>query len=539
MYRRLITLGVLAAVPALAGSAHALAPVTGTLSKSGYTVIAISSGTGRTAEATRRGRTFTVKSPGAKMTLQLVSPRGSYAGTIVVGRKGARAIVGVKAGARLGMVKVLAGYGKPTTPLAARYIDASRTAKANSAGVPVGARSFGLTRTTVKEMSRETQGVPGPPAPPAPGGQPGPGGAGTANAGADPDQDGVPNGVDIDANGNGIIDANDPAAPQVAGFRTFTNLFVNLAETVNANAEPGSTTRIDAMMVRDQELVFLAVPTGATLDGNGLTWFSPGGTGQILPPGGQPGGTTLPFPDCCLHGGYGRISGTSQSAGNGTEFRIFPRAGSTQLRSGDTMVMRVPDGSAVKEIPGAIGFVFNTVPAVRSWSAGSRSATITYPVAANGTGARRETPFLLDASSLAVTFTVWRPQRSAIPAAGEPTGFMDIGHLKYQIQLPTPPGATAGAGATGPVQCGQSTLSTTDPNLVADTRGDVGALVDQANDHAADPAGTLSFTFDLGACITAKGGSTTAGHDAFLLHLEAMTPSGGDHANQDLYFKIV
>ena len=36
------------------------------------------------------------------MTLQLRAKDGSYAGPIVVGRKGKRAIVGIKAGAKLG-----------------------------------------------------------------------------------------------------------------------------------------------------------------------------------------------------------------------------------------------------------------------------------------------------------------------------------------------------------------------------------------------------------------------------------------------------
>ncbi len=533
MRRRVPVIGLIASIAVSVATASAVPPVTGTLSTAGYTVIAISTTNGRTSTAIHTGKRFTVASPGPRMTLQLVSPKGSYAGTVVVGRKGAKVIVGIRAGARLGTVRVYRGYAKPVKPLAAKYMDRSRTALANTAGVPVGVLAYGLVKRTATEMSREAQTSPPP------------GGANTPNtaqAGADPDQDGVPSGMDIDANGNGVIDANDPAAPRPAGFQTFTNLFVNLAETVNAAAEPGSTSRIDSLMVQRQELVFLNVPSGATLDCNGLTWCSPGGTGRIQPASAgnqpQPGGTTTPFPACCLQGGYGLISGTSQSAGDGTEFRIFPRAGSTGLRSGDTMVMRVPQGSGVREVAGAIGFVFNTVPALRSWSAGTRSAAITYPVAPGGVGASMNNPFLLDRTSLNLTFTLWRPQRSAITAAGEPAGYMDIGHLRYQIQLPNAPGSSLSTGATGPVQCPQSTLSSTDANLVAGSGSDVGEVRDQTDDQPASPANTLAFTLDLGACITAKGGNTGPGTPAFVLHLEAMTPSGSDHANQDLYFRL-
>ncbi|MBM3664189.1 MAG: hypothetical protein FJW92_00080 [Actinobacteria bacterium] len=278
MSRRPITASLHAAAPLFAVAAHAAPPVTGMLTKSGYAVIAIANGNGKAGVARRSGRRFTVRSPAPTMMLQLVSPRGSHAGTIVVGRKGSRAVVGVRAGARLGTVRVLPGYGKPSKPLAPRFVDASRTARATAVGVPIGPASFGLTKAkSSKELSREAQAAP------APGPAGGATGPDTASAGGDPDQDGVPNAVGIDANGNGVIDANDPNAPRAAAFQTFTTLFVDVLGTVNADAEPGSTARIDSLMVSTKELVFLGVPSGATLDCNGLTWCSPGGTGRIQP----------------------------------------------------------------------------------------------------------------------------------------------------------------------------------------------------------------------------------------------------------------
>lgn len=544
MTRRSLIIAVALAAPlASTAGAFAAAPVTGTLDKSGYTVVAIATGNGKSVTARHVGRRFRIASPASKMTLQLISPKGRYAGTIVVGTKGSKAIVGIKAGAALGTVKVKSGYATPAKKLAAKYVDSARTATAKK-GVPVGARGFGLVpRTTAKETARQAQSPP-PPAPlpnqpgaPAPGPiAGGTGGVDTSKAGGDPDKDGVPSAVDIDANGNGVIDQVDPAAPPVTGVPSFSNLFVDLDKTVNVNAEPGSAARIDEMMVRDQNLVFMNVPAGATLDCNGLTWCSPGGTGQIQPASSgnryEPGGATTPFPDCCLQpGGFGLISGTSQGTDRG-EFRIFPRATSTAIRSGDTLTMRVPEGSGVKEIPGAIGFVFNSVPAVKSWSTATRSATIAYPVAAGGQGTQAN-PFVIDSSSLAITLTFWRPQRASITSAGEPAGFMDIGNLRYMIQLPDAPGATGG----GNVQCPAGTLSTGDPNLGIETRGTETFARDRQPDQPASAANVLTMTVDAGACIAAKGGSTAAGGQ-FRIHLEGMTPSGGDHANQNLFFRI-
>lgn len=99
---------------------------------------------------------------------------------------------------------------------------------------------------------------------------------------------------------------------------------------------------------------------------------------------------TTPFPDCCLPGGFGLISGTRFGADR-ADFRIRPLVTSAAVRSGDTMVMRVPQGPGVQGIPGAIGFVFNTVPALKSWSAGARSARLSYPAPQGLMGPARTT----------------------------------------------------------------------------------------------------------------------------------------------------
>ena len=118
------------------------------------------------------------------------------------------------------------------------------------------------------------------------------------------------------------------------------------------------------------------------------------------------------------------------------EFRLLPSAPTNKIGSGDTMIERTPDG---KELPGSLAFVFNTVPAVNRWADGAgNGATITYP-AALGTPGTRTSPIEIVTSpsgDYELTFTFWRPQRSAIATAGEGDGFVDIGGLAYAVNVP-------------------------------------------------------------------------------------------------------
>jgi hypothetical protein len=105
--------GSLALSVTSAPAAAAPKPITGKLSEPGYTVISLAaSGKARVARV-RRGR-LKLRPPAESVTLHLRARGGTYAGPIVVGRKkgGRRAIVGVKAGARLGRVNVRGGYAK-------------------------------------------------------------------------------------------------------------------------------------------------------------------------------------------------------------------------------------------------------------------------------------------------------------------------------------------------------------------------------------------------------------------------------------------
>src|SRR5258707_6942833 len=123
------------------GGKHA---ITGTLSKSGYTVIVLGY---NGKAATSKSRSFKLKAPDAKVTLQLRDSHGKYAGPVIIGGGGSKGIVGLKPGAKLGKVIVLSGYASTAKPLPASYLDRGRCAQARK-GAPIGnRRNFGLARS--------------------------------------------------------------------------------------------------------------------------------------------------------------------------------------------------------------------------------------------------------------------------------------------------------------------------------------------------------------------------------------------------------
>ena len=81
-----------------------------------------------------RGRKFKLRPPAKRVTLQLRAPDATYAGPIVVARKVTNAIVGVRAGAKLGRIEVDPGngYAMLATRIPRKYVDVERTASAEN-----------------------------------------------------------------------------------------------------------------------------------------------------------------------------------------------------------------------------------------------------------------------------------------------------------------------------------------------------------------------------------------------------------------------
>lgn len=555
--------------PALAG---AVAPISGKLDRPGYTVIALAaSGEARTVVA--RNGSFRLVPPAASVTLQLRASNGTYAGPVVVREKvvtvsqakrmvtvakrlvgrarhdlararggqartravrrlrqararlttaqgilrNARrqealrarwAIVGVRAGAPLGKIRIdpARGYAR-TGALSKRvwrgWVAATYKAQATR-GVPIGAGKVGLVRSTA------LIGAPW----------------------GDLDADGVPNRLDVDDDGDLILDNFDAStsarAAQSAGLGQYpiaSVLALPLEDTANSNA---ANTDIDAVLAAHGVLMISIAPgdpgISAELDCGGaanpspppawvggLSYCTLGGTGGWAfssPQGGPP----QPFPGCCDSDGDGFGSLTPFFGGGGPRFFLAHGATTEEIRAGDVLIERVTQGGAERAFPMAVPGLMATAPALVSYhdSAGN-SATVSYPV-------RRPTPgnpppmgegfvpgdpgtvgngFPVAPGAdgnIVLTLTLWRPQRR--PISPETAPWIDIGGLTYSVN----PWTSTSRGGVLNVQtsCPPDAYATDDPALTP-------GLKDTAADQPANPANTISYSVNVSRCLQASG----------------------------------
>jgi hypothetical protein len=519
-------LGVAVFVALLAASSPAAAApkrITGKLSKPGYTVIGLNlGGQAKAVRAISRGR-FRLTPPASPVgvpgvTLHLRAPNGSYAGPIVVGGRRTRAILGVKPGARLGRVRVRRGHARVAKPLRRRWLVASRTARARR-GVPLGARGFGRVRSS-------------PPRRPVPG---------------DTDFDGVPDQLDIDDDGDLVLDDLDRSSGARAAQEVLDNpglfnvLELSVSETVNANAGSSDaqieqTPFVGAVQIKFSALLIGLPPEPSTeLDcgrddpqtpaAEGLPYCRPGGSGMIFPGGpGQPG---QEFPECCDSDGdgFGTLVASSQFGAMG----LHHSATTAQIKTGDVLIKRVNDenGVEVREFPHALQYVFATVPALESYSdTAGNLGRVSYPIARGepppgqpgGPGTQRNA-FPVEAGPdgrVVLNLTFWQPQRR--PIEGEPgydptpNAWIDIGGLTYSTVVDTPHDPS---GRFVPKDCPQDaysippdqpfTLPTIPPGAGPPDRRPVGfsgnGLTDTLADRLAHPDNKLTYTLDLTRCL--------------------------------------
>jgi hypothetical protein len=502
------------------------------LSKAGYKVVALDNA-GHAVKAA--GRNVKLTPTASRFTLHLVDAHGNYAGPIVVAGKGTKIVVGLRGGGRLGTVKVKRGYGLAQAPK--RALDKSRTARARK-GVPVGARVLG------RVAGRST---------------------GSAGAGLDADRDGVPGAFDVDDDGDLLLDNVDkasqrtprqtptgppnpnlpvgppnPSQPPVGspspnvppmagtpgpatGFTLFSNLKLDIGLSLNANAGAVTDGQIDDALARWATLA-ISVPAGdeVELDCLGLAYCSAGGTGTTLV-------GNKPFPgDFDADGdGFGTIA-----RGATGDFQLHPGATSAEIGSGDSFIQRVTSGGVETTAAGTLNYVFSTTPALTAFTTAAGSGTISYPVAAGGLGTDQN-PIPVAAGS-PITLAFWRPQRKAIEGSGEGSGFVDIGHLTYSADIPNGP-APAGRPGGGPGPGGkcQGQYASTDADATVTSDG----ILDKADDRAAAPANTLSFTVDVDACLAASSVTWPVG-EKLGIDIQARAAQG-DNAAQKIWFKRV
>jgi hypothetical protein len=484
-----------------AGSAEARPePIEGKLPKGGFTVVALS-GSGKARAVEARGKSFKIVPPANTVSLHLRGADGVYAGPVVVGKKGSgSAIVGVKAGARLGLLQVLKGYARPKRKLAKRFVDPSRKARARK-GVPIGAGVFGRVKS-------KSKGVSGP--------------------GRDHDGDGIPGAFDVDDDGDLVLDNFErnpsaklfeaaPVLRSASEFRVFSNLKLDLERSLNANASAVTDVQIDQVLQRTQTLaVQVASGDEVELDCGGLGYCSTGGTGRALERG-------RPFPDDfdSDSDGFGLLS-----VGRTGDFQLMTGARASEIGSGDAYVERIANGSRRTELPGVLNYAFSTTPALVSWSAGGASGTVSYPAAAGSPGTAGSPIVVGGRGDALVTLTFWRPQRKPIPSSGEGSDWIDIGLLRYTADVPNAPGG----GGSGPGNCAASTYTTSDPNLSVSADG----VLDSATDQPASTTNTLTFSVDLEQCLAAAGQTWSTGQ-TLQVDIQARSEFG-DNAAQKISF---
>jgi hypothetical protein len=484
-----------------AGTPAAAAPkrITGKLSKPDFTVLGLAKSGDSKSDRAGRGR-FVLKPPAKIVTLHLRASDGTYAGPIVVDRDGRRrAIMGVKAGAKLGRVQVNGrkGFAKVSGELPEELLDEKRFARAKK-GVPIGAGNFGRVRS-----SRTRGGAPG-----------------------DRDLDGVPDTLDIDDDGDLVLDnvdtrpANQARVAQAeSGFGIRSVLAAPFWDTTNANATALTTDDIDATLKTWGRLIFEILPgdsaeldCGGQADPNnpdgwsgGLSYCTRGGTGTVQSDPNAPPPDWPPFPGPAGGpfdpdgDGFGTLPNSTGSPAPSTH--LAPGATSAQIGTGDVPI-QVRQRVGENEVPALLPYVFATTPALVSYDDGQgNAATIRYPVTdpipgpnpGPGGPGTDDNPFKVKAApngEVVVTLTFFRPQRR--PIGSEAGEWTDIGGLTY----------SAGVGAQG---CPQTAFSA-DPNAMAVPLTEVpyapgaGGLIDRALDQPATGI-TLTYALNLTQCL--------------------------------------
>ena len=338
----------------------------------------------------------------------------------------------------------------------------------------------------------------------------------------DSDLDGIPNPLDIDDDGDLVLDDYDSSTaarvaqsagtfPDGSHIQVTTSLGAEFtADITNANA--GSTAA--QIAAGQQHAGHLNVswtgfdPGTAELDCGSLVYCSAAGTGRFTPNAGAQftRADAAPFPECCDadHDGLGTLTQGGPGAlgvpGGGT-MAMYHGATSDQIHAGDVLIARGTVNGTPIESASSVGFVYATFPVVAAYDDGQgNSATLTYP----RDPAAAQSPVRAGPDGdVVLRLTLWRPQRPR--TAGDPgTGtWMDVGNLAYIVSV--------GGSSTQP-DCPQRSFSAPDANLRALTSSPApqidpgaGGFADVRGDQPADPANTLSFTLNLSDCLRSKG----------------------------------
>lgn len=527
-----------------APAAAAPARITGKLSVSGYTVIALASN-GKVSAVDVPSAKFKLRPPANRVTLHLRDPDGIYAGPVVLGsrEKGTRAVLGVKAGAALGEITVdpARGYGKVAKRPAKSAVDRSVLGRARK-GVPFGAGNFGQVKS--KPPSR----------PPA----------------GDLDFDGIPDRMDIDDDGDRRLDKQDRSrsvrAAQVSEADPLglsTGLGTTLSQTPNVQA--GATDAEIDRMLRDVGYMLVDIPFGVSaveLDCGapvpvGLSYCAPGGTGMAGDPANDP------FPSCCDSDGdgFGKMTPSEVVPGDFQNFAMDHRSSTAEIGTGDTLIAHTTRSGSESQCPPPGGtssnctsassvqqFVFATVPALQTYDDGAGApVSIAYPVPPGSPGTEQGDgiPVAATGGDVILTVTLSRTQRRPTseaectqpPAPGcTEAQWLDMGGLVHTV--------TAGPPGTGhAAECPANAFSSSDPNLAAtQLHPEFAGFFDTKASQPTSASNTLRYTVNITRCLEIANISWNVGQTREI-KFQVFTPTSGgsstgaDNSHQTISFR--
>jgi hypothetical protein len=460
--------------------------VKGKLSVSGYKILAIAKNTRSVVATVDSAKKFSIKIKRGS-SLHLVTTSGQYAGPIVAPTSTkARDILNGKSG-NIGKVTVKSGFGRVSFSKAGLLFD-SKTISYNATSGPKGAGKLGLVQAASSAVLSQH----------------------AKSLGEDSDGDGIPDILDIDDDGDLVLDISDPLTHSNVDFEaeSFSALQLNLASTVNANITAFVESDVDSSIQNNLLLEFFVrnntagakTLTSANVDCQSLSYCAPT-TGiatvemtNAAPANGSKWVNYDPDNDT-----FPNLNTLGESSLIPARITIKPAATRAQLHLGDTVFFKLNTSGGAITLPAVLPFYFVTVPALKEYNNGAVTTAVSYPVKGNDDGSNSH-PIDLQGQTVALTF--WRPQRVAVTGA-ESGSFIDIGNLFYGVSL-TPQGS-------GSFTCIPSDYTNPSGTLSIMTNAGSSAkiLSDASKDAASSSANTLSFTLDVGACLTRNGVSTS------------------------------
>ena len=411
-----------------------------------------------------------------------------------------------------------------------------------------------------------------------------PGGTCTASSidsagGGDCDGDGVPNVVDVDDNGNRILDAVDAvSAATTARLNLFFGLRPSFANQLNVysgatrasiNSYLSQNSGGDGLGMNfflDQQ--YLDPGNGTALQNvwlsctTGQPWCAPGtGTATIsglsdtppLRPGLArfqqiPWGTY--FGASCDTSACTPLTGSDANSLAGVS-RQGPSKPPTWIGAvrptstdalanvvpGDVLTINTRSASGVVATqPTTISPYFVTSPALASYGPADGSLTpVSYPLAPTTPGTSPSWPIQVDSSGR-IKVRLWRPQRFALP--GESAEYYDIGGLRWGVSVESYTDSNS-VYHQGTLQfCQTSDLVGVTANASANDKVQFtdSSPLDVATDVAQKDSRVLGFTVDVGACLAAGGYPTVSGTKTriTLLAQGAALPGGANETGMSL-----